>query len=604
MTTPNNATLSQSDLRLVVTRIINAPTALVYQAWTDPAMMAQWFGPQNIECRNVTTDLAVGRAFRIHMVSEKGDHVAVGVYRQIVPNQCLQFTWEWENYAMPDSVVTVEFEDLGQTTRVTLTHANLPDAEDVADHNRGWTSLLEKFAGWMERQPAKSKTPDDCVGLEFVITREFAAPRELVWQACTQPHHLAQWWGPKDFTNPVCEWDARPGGKIFVVMRGPNGVEYPMGGEVRDVVAPEMMVSVTGALDSAGNFLFQMLHTLTLVERDGKTKLMMHSRVINATPGANRYIGGFEAGMTMSLERLGHHLALGTEPLVVERKIDAPVSLVWQALSTPEALSQWSFDIKAFQPEAGFAFEFSAEKAGVKYIHQCQVTEVIPQKRLAYTWRYAGHAGDSLVTFDLFAEGATTRVRLTHTGLETLPPVPDFARSNFTMGWTQLVGTCLKEYVEQGACGRDIVISREFDAPRELVWEAMTDPEQVIHWWGPRGFTTTIEQMDVRPGGVWKHVMHGPDGANYPNECVFQAVEAPARLVFSNGGHREGGPSITFVSTWTFDPAADGKTRVTIRMVFPSPCARDLVVREFGAIEGAKQTLERLDEHLATLVKA
>lgn len=307
MTTPNNPTPAQSDLRLVVTRVINAPCALVYQAWTDPVMMAHWFGPQNIACRHVAADLVIGGAFRIHMASEKGDHIAFGQYRQIVPNQRLQFTWQWEHYAMPLSVVTVEFADLGQTTRLTLTHENLPDAEDVAEHTHGWTSLLEKFAGWMEQK--KAKNPDDCVGLEFVITREYATPRELVWEACTQPDHLARWWGPEGFSAPVCEWDARPGGKIFVVMRGPNGAEYPMGGEVRDVVPPEMMVSMTGALDGEGDFLFQMLHTLTLVERDGKTKLMMHSRVINATPGANRYINGFETGMTMSLERLGGHLA-------------------------------------------------------------------------------------------------------------------------------------------------------------------------------------------------------------------------------------------------------------------------------------------------------
>jgi uncharacterized protein YndB with AHSA1/START domain len=204
--------------------------------------------------------------------------------------------------------------------------------------------------------PTKTKSPDDLVGLEFVIAREYAAPRDLVWQACTDPKHLAQWWGPKGFSAPVCEWDARPGGKIFVVMRGPNGVEYPMGGEVRDVVAPEMMVSVTGALDGQGNFLFQFLHTLTLVERDGKTKLMMHSRVINTTPGAGRYIGGFEAGMTLSLERLGRHLDLRSEPLVVERVFQAPVDLVWQAISTAEDWRQWSFEIKEFKPEVGFDF--------------------------------------------------------------------------------------------------------------------------------------------------------------------------------------------------------------------------------------------------------
>jgi len=145
---------------------------------------------------------------------------------------------------------------------------------------------------------------------------------------------------------------------------------------------------------------------------------------------------------------------------------------------------------------------------------------------------------------------------------------------------------------------REIVITRVVEAPRELVWEAMTDPRQVVHWWGPQGFTTTIERMEVRPGGVWRHVMHGPDGTDYPNESVFKEVEKPGRLVYAHTGSKKGGPGVNFVSTWTFEVVAGGKTKVTIRMVFPSAAERERIVEEFGAIEGGKQTLERLGEHL------
>lgn len=144
---------------------------------------------------------------------------------------------------------------------------------------------------------------------------------------------------------------------------------------------------------------------------------------------------------------------------------------------------------------------------------------------------------------------------------------------------------------------REIVITRVFDAPRELAWLAMTDPSHVVQWWGPHGFTTTIQEMDVRPGGVWTHVMHGPDGIDYPNHSVFQEVVYPERIVFAHGGARPGGPEAAFVATWTFE-AVEGKTRVTMRMVFPSAAQRDIVVKEYGAIEGGKQTFERLGEHL------
>jgi uncharacterized protein YndB with AHSA1/START domain len=152
-----------------------------------------------------------------------------------------------------------------------------------------------------------------------------------------------------------------------------------------------------------------------------------------------------------------------------------------------------------------------------------------------------------------------------------------------------------------GTTDREILVSRLFDAPRELAWQAMTDPKHIVHWWGPYGFTTTIHEMDVRPGGIWTLTMHGPDGANYPNHSVFQEVVYPERLVFANGGHREGGGlEVAFISTWTFE-AVDDKTRVTIHMVFPTAAQRDIVVKEYGALEGAKQTLERLAEHLPAM---
>jgi len=148
---------------------------------------------------------------------------------------------------------------------------------------------------------------------------------------------------------------------------------------------------------------------------------------------------------------------------------------------------------------------------------------------------------------------------------------------------------------------REIVLTRVFDAPRELVWEAWTDPKHVVHWWGPRGFTTTIEKMDVRPGGVWKHVMHGPDGTDYPNSSVFKEVVKPERIVYSHGGGKKGGPGAHFVATWTFEALDGDKTRVTMRGVFDTAADRDMVVKEYGAIEGGKQTLERFAEYLAKM---
>jgi uncharacterized protein YndB with AHSA1/START domain len=152
-----------------------------------------------------------------------------------------------------------------------------------------------------------------------------------------------------------------------------------------------------------------------------------------------------------------------------------------------------------------------------------------------------------------------------------------------------------------GSADREILITRVFDTPRELVWEAWTDPKQVVQWWGPHGFTDTIHEMDVRPGGVWRHTMHGPDGTDYPNECLFTEVVKPARIVFSHRGGKPGTAAPDFQSTWTFEAQGE-KTKVTLRMVFATAAAREYVVKEYYAIEGGEQTFGRLGKYLKTML--
>lgn len=148
---------------------------------------------------------------------------------------------------------------------------------------------------------------------------------------------------------------------------------------------------------------------------------------------------------------------------------------------------------------------------------------------------------------------------------------------------------------------REIVVTRLLDAPRELVFKVWTDPQHVAQWWGPNGFTNTIREMDVRPGGIWRFVMHGPDGVDYDNKIVFLEVVKPERLVYDHGDDVEDDPNC-FRVTVTFAEQG-GKTLLTMRSLFKSAAARDYVVKEFGAIDGANQTLGRLEQHLAKMPK-
>jgi uncharacterized protein YndB with AHSA1/START domain len=139
------------------------------------------------------------------------------------------------------------------------------------------------------------------------------------------------------------------------------------------------------------------------------------------------------------------------EPILIERTYNAPVATVWKALTDNAEMKKWYFNIAAFKPEVGFEFSFIGEgKEGEKYVHLCKVTEVVHEKKLTYSWRYDGFEGNSLVTFELFAEGEKTKLKLTHAGLETFPATASnaFAKENFAEGWTYITGTSLQQFVE------------------------------------------------------------------------------------------------------------------------------------------------------------
>jgi uncharacterized protein YndB with AHSA1/START domain len=146
---------------------------------------------------------------------------------------------------------------------------------------------------------------------------------------------------------------------------------------------------------------------------------------------------------------------------------------------------------------------------------------------------------------------------------------------------------------------REIVITRLIDAPVARVWRAWADPKEIVQWWGPYGFKTDANNREFKAGGVWKHTMIGPDGAHYPNAARYEEVVEGQRIVFTNGGGREGdNKGVHFRAIVTFVAKGD-KTELTMRSVFDTPADRDMVVREFGAIKGGEQTLSRLAAHIA-----
>jgi len=144
---------------------------------------------------------------------------------------------------------------------------------------------------------------------EITITRVFNAPRALVFKAWTDAKLLAQWWGPKGFTNPVCEIDARVGGALRIHMRAPDGAIYPMKGEIRELVPPERLAFTNVAIDETGNHIIEGFTTVTFADEDGRTKMTLHTRGSAVVEKAIAYLQGMEMGWTMSIDKLAALLA-------------------------------------------------------------------------------------------------------------------------------------------------------------------------------------------------------------------------------------------------------------------------------------------------------
>jgi uncharacterized protein YndB with AHSA1/START domain len=261
MTKANRSVAAPADRTLTTTRVFDAPRELVFKAWTDPKQLARWFPPDGMtaECE---LDVRPGGSLRIDM---KGADPALGpdfygkvfpgkgVYQEVVANELLAFTFETsgEAGAAPmKMLMTVIFEDEARKTKVTIHHSG----NSVADYDalvksgarEGLRQSLDKLTALLE-----GRGPDTTVsvsGRTLSLTRVFDAPRELVWQAYTDPAHIVKWQFAKDWESPFAETDVRPGGKFRIGMRPADHSEegFVFEGTYREVVKPERIVQVIG----------------------------------------------------------------------------------------------------------------------------------------------------------------------------------------------------------------------------------------------------------------------------------------------------------------------------------------------------------------------
>lgn len=460
-------------------------------------------------------------------------------------------------------------------------------------------------------------TASDTSDREIVVTRTFNAPRELVYQVFTEPQHVPHWWGPRGFTLTTQEMNVRVGGVWRFVMHGPDGTDYDNTIAYREIKRPSLLVySHSGNADDP----VQFVTTVTLEEVDRiKTKVTLRAVFDRPEARANAVKShhAIEGGQ-QTMDRLGERLiSLDTAPgsIVTSRVFAASPEQVYAAFSDPRQLAQWwgpkdftnTFTTFDLRPGGAWIFTMHGPD-GANYPNESEFVEVVPNERIVFHHYRMMHWFKMTMTFAAQPGGQTKltwqmQFGSTEENDQIRRGVTEGNNDNYDRLAAHLARQCeLTATVHPDTPGtHELVISRVFAAPRELVWEAWTNPKHAVNWWGPNGFSATIHEMDLRPGGVWRQTLHGPDGTDYANLSTFREVVKPERIVYDHGGGKAGAPGVQFVATWTFETVAPGKTRLTLRQVFPTAEMREIIVKTYGALEGAKQTLSRLADYLPKL---
>jgi uncharacterized protein YndB with AHSA1/START domain len=308
---------------LKITRVFNAPRALVWEAWINPTMQMQWMGPRGFNTTKLDMPKIPGALWQRTMEglapASGGMPVKLkqhGTILEIQPPELLVFTFRWDvptdvglsNMDFEENTVTVQLEETGSKTVMTFTQGPFLNARTRDEHTGGWNSAFDKLAEFLAaEQPGRVPDAND-VPTELRLRRFFRVPCELVLAAWTKPEMLAQWWGPKGFTVPRCEFEGKGGGKIYLEMQAPDGTVYPMSGRVAEFYAPYRIHFTATPLDKNGNAIFETWNSVFLEEKNGGTEVTLDVHLMSMTDAAPMFLKGMKEGWSQSLEKLAEML--------------------------------------------------------------------------------------------------------------------------------------------------------------------------------------------------------------------------------------------------------------------------------------------------------
>lgn len=293
----SNVLIPTAGRELTISRLVNAPRELVWEVWTKPVHIKNWWGPNGFYNTIFKMDVQPGGEWDFIMHGPDGtDYKNKSVYKEVVKHKKLVY----DHVSGPKFQFTVIFTEQGNKTLISIQMLFVTaEQKDKVVKEFGAAEGLKQNMDKLETYLAKGYASD-----ELTITRIINAPRELIFKAWTDPKMLAKWWGPNGFSSPVCEADAKPKGRIYIDMKAPDGNVYPMDGEYDEITAPEKIVFTTAALDGNNQRLFEVKNTVILTEENGKTKLTLHAKVGNIRSEGEHYLTGMNEGWSQSIERL------------------------------------------------------------------------------------------------------------------------------------------------------------------------------------------------------------------------------------------------------------------------------------------------------------
>jgi uncharacterized protein YndB with AHSA1/START domain len=394
---------------------------------------------------------------------------------------------------------------------------------------------------------------------ELVISRLFDASREVLFDAFSDPIHISQWWGPNGFTTTTEKFDFRVGGEWRHIMHGPDGVNHPNHSTFLEIVRPERIVR------THGNGTNVNIHfTVTFTVEGDQTRVTIH--MVFPTIEMFEHVQcehRAEEGGQQTLARLAQYIAKPKSEksytLHITRMLDAPRELVYEAFTNPAMLAQWfgprgfaAMDIDYDVRVGGkwslrlhkTAEETACDPEGETDLYQHGTyLEVAAPERLVYTFAWKGKVEplnyETKITV-MFRELEGKTVLDFKQG----PFESEADRDGHNIGWSSAFDRFAEFLLAPVGAEKthELVIEREFDAPRDLVWKAWTDPAMAAEWAGPRGFNATHFEQDARVGGKWRLCLHS-DGFDQGDGVLreqnlwqggeFREIVSPERVVYT-----------------------------------------------------------------------